>query len=362
MEVIGNHTDYNGGLVVGATIDRCIAGAGARRPDRRVRLVSKHSQHAVELDLDNITPRSDEKRWANYPLGVLVALRQVGLSIETGFEIAFASSIPTGAGLSSSAALELASAYVLLEMFPAQFDSLDIARACRRAENEFVGVPSGILDQTVSAMGRTGHVVSIDCLTEIPELIPLPNDVHFWIFNSHRRHSLVGSLYETRHRECQEALAALQQRYPTIRHLADLSEHEVRAAKVILTDVLYRRALHVTTENERVRAAILALRLGDSAGLGRLLVASHSSSRDAFENSTPELDFLVETLVDRRDVLGARLTGGGFGGAVLALTNQGFGDEDAEEVSAAYDARFGTSADIIHCVTSEGAHAVRSDE
>ena len=358
VEVIGNHTDYNGGLVLGASVDRFIVAVAAPRPDRAIRLVSEIPAQSVEAHLDAIEPQRVNARWADYPLGVVRMLDPIGLRPETGFDMAFASSLPTGAGMSSSAALELATAYALQSLYATHLNRQDVVRACRRAENEFVGVPSGMLDQTVSAFGRAGFVIGIDCLAETHEAIPLPADTRFWIFNSHRRHALVASLYETRNRECRAALAALQRRYPHASHLAALSEAEVRASEDELEPQLFLRALHVASENERVRAAVEALGEGNRTRLGRLLLASHESSRHAFENSTDELDFLVDVLSPMDGVFGARLTGGGFGGAVLALTDNRFTKRDALHVADAYRGRFGAATQILRCTTTEGARSL----
>lgn len=354
IEFIGNHTDYNGGLVMGAGIDRAIDAALSVRPDRVIRL---HSEGAppVQVNLDDFARHTGSESWVNYPLGMLTMLRDAGLKVDRGFDIAFTSTLPVGAGLSSSAALELSTAYALIGAFGGSFDRAALARLGRRAENEYVGVPSGILDQGVSAHSQADHLVMIDCRVEAFSTVSLPHGVQFWIFNSHKKHALVGSLYATRHQECMDAARILSERHPGTSMLSDFSPEQVQEARAILPDALYRRALHVTGENARVLGVEKALAGGDLAQVGRLLVASHESSRDLFENSTPELDFLVAQLQQIPEVYGARLSGGGFGGAVMAMTSAAFGQEQASRVAHAYANQYGDEPDVLHTVTAPGA-------
>jgi len=228
--------------------------------------------------------------------------------------------------------------------------NLSLVQAARRAENEFVGVPCGILDQAVSGFGRKDHLVFIDCRGPRIEAVPLPAEAHFWIFNTHTRHALVDGLYAARNRECLAAARALG-----VAQLADATPGWFAARAGGLGDVEARRARHVIEEIARVDAAMAALRAGDLAALGRLLTASHGSSRRWFENSTAELDFLVDTLAAMPHVHGARLTGGGFGGAVLALTDGVFGAAAAEGVAAAYAGRFGARPEVLHARRGAGA-------
>ena len=356
VEVIGNHTDYNGGLVLGAGIDREIASAGTLRDDRVIRLVSGGGNEVVvETHLDALDRRTGPDRWINYPVGVIVMLQRAGMEIDRGMDIAFDSNVPTGAGLSSSAALELATAELVLQFIGASMDPADLVRLCRRAENQFVGVPSGILDQGSSKFSEVNALVAIDCRVESFQAVPLPGELHLWVFNSHVKHALVTSLYEARHRECMEALEILRQRHPSFEYLTDATADDVQAAADALEPVRFRRALHVTTEHARVAEALRSLEAGDAGRLGALMFASHDSSRTLFENSTPELDAMVHALRDTPHVLGARLTGGGFGGAVLALTDPAFDQTAAERVAGLYAEQFGSEPSVFHCTTAAGA-------
>ncbi|HVW22289.1 MAG TPA: galactokinase [Opitutaceae bacterium] len=350
IEFIGNHTDYNGGCVIGASLDRTVEVALARRPDGQWRFASVGREPAAAVPAGTFPKQSGPASWANYPLGVLATLPAFGLRSPSGFDYLAASSVPVGAGLSSSAAIELASALAFLRAAGEDPPRETLAALGRQAENAFVGVPCGILDQGVSAFGQADHLVFIDCRGPRFELLPLPAQAHFWIFNTHTRHALVDGLYAARHRECMEAARALG-----VPLLADLTPAQLAAAEAKVPAVPFRRARHVVEENARVAAASAALRAGDLAAVGRLLSASHRSSRDLFENSTPALDFLADALAGSAGVFGARLTGGGFGGAVMALTGPAFGERDAQAVAAAYQGRFGAAVDVLHARTGPGA-------
>lgn len=350
IEVIGNHTDYNGGSVLGAAIDRRVWVALAPRADGVRRFLRAPGTSLVTLPAADPLRQEGEASWTNYPLGILAALPAFGCRAPAGFDYAVMSDLPPGAGLSSSAAIELASALAFLAATDQSVDLATLVKIGRHAENEFVGVPCGILDQGVSGFGRKDHLVAIDCRGPFFAVEPLPAGACFWVFNTHTKHALVDGLYSQRHRECQAAAAALG-----VALLADTTPDIVAAAAGRLDPVLHRRARHVVEEIARVGEAVTALREGDLAQLGRLLTASHRSSQHLFENSTPELDFLVDALESTAQVHGARLTGGGFGGAVMALTTASFGADQAAAVSAAYAARFGAAPEVLALHTADGA-------
>jgi len=350
IEFIGNHTDYNGGTVLGAALDRGVSVAVARRSDGRRRFASESRGELVELGADAAERLTGPRSWVNYPLGVLMALREFGKTGPSGFDYLAASDLPIGAGLSSSAAIELASALAFLALEGGEVSRETLVQIGRHAENHFVGVPTGILDQAVSAFGRKDHLVFIDCRVPRFETVPLPPGVHFWIFNTHSKHALVDGLYEERHRECMQAAQALG-----VPMLADATREGLAAAETRMSRAAAKRARHIIDEIARVGLTVEALRRGDLGAVGRLLHASHQSSRVWFENSTPELDFLVDRLAYEPAVHGARLTGGGFGGAVMALTTEAFGGAQAKAVAAAYADRFGTEPEAIHAQTGDGA-------
>ncbi len=264
------------------------------------------------------------------------------------------SNLPPGAGLSSSAALELATALALLALAGKKNLPPDrLAALGRHAENKYVGVPCGILDQGTSAFGRAGQLVHIDCRGPVFSRVPFPVGAHLWIFNTREKHALIDGLYATRHQECIDAAKALG-----VALLADLTPAQLPPLEKRLTAVLAKRAKHIIGEHARVHDTVEALRQGDLATVGRLLTASHRSSQHWFENSTPALDLLVDLLEKHPAVLGARLTGGGFGGAVMALTKDGFTETDAADIARHYAAKHGRTPEVIHLQAADGAMLV----
>lgn len=336
VEFIGNHTDYNGGLVLGAAIDRYVRVAASLRDDGAFHFTSSAGKKVV-LSRQQFTPQTGKRAWINYPLGVLMELERAGMPALAGLELAVASDLPPGAGLSSSAALEMATAKALLELTEHAMPTLEAVRAARRAENDFVGVPCGILDQGVSGFGQVGHLVLIDCAVESFTPLPLSPNAHFWIINSNEKHNLVESLYAARFAECREALELIREQGITAPGLAALTPAAFAEVRERLPDVLMRRAAHVIEENARVAECRDLLQSGASLEVvGTLLDASHQSSSELFENSTPALDLLVELARKRQGVYGARLTGGGFGGAILVLADEHFAQAEADSIVEAY--------------------------
>ena len=358
IEFIGNHTDYNGGAVLGAAIDRYVWAAAASNPSASpgagpMRFHSADSAATLELPGDPGTGLTGADSWVNYPLGVWRSLRDFQLPRPGGFDLLIDSNLPAGAGLSSSAALELASALALLGLEGATISPGQLAGLGRHAENKYVGVPCGILDQGTSAFGRAGQLVHIDCRGPSFSTVPFPAAAHFWIFNTREKHALIDGLYAARHRECMEAAAALG-----VALLADLTPAQFRAAENKLAPVPAHRARHVVEEHARVHDTVAALARGDLAAVGRLLTASHRSSQYLFDNSTPALDQLVDLLTVHPAVYGARLTGGGFGGAVMALTNETFTEQEALRALGPYVAAHGRTPDILHLLTADGAQVI----
>ena len=353
VEFIGNHTDYNGGTVLGGSIDRSVRVALALRTDGLRRFRSDRSDQFVELRAADGGKVSGGGSWVNYALGVLDSMRDFGVRAPGGFDFLATSDLPIGAGLSSSAAMELASGLAFLGATGQSLPRESLVGLCKQAENRFVGVPCGILDQAVSGFGRKDHLVLIDCRGPRFSTVPLPPGAHFWIFNTHTKHELVDGLYAARHRECMEAARALG-----VGLLADIGPAEL-ARRMAASPVPHaERARHVVEEIARVDAAVAALKAGDLAATGPLLTASHRSSQSLFGHSTPELDFLVDALSAMPHVFGARLTGGGFGGAVMALTGPGFDAAMAEIPAGAFEKKFGARPDVLHLLTADGAEIV----
>lgn len=353
IEFIGNHTDYNGGTVLGASVDRGVTVAVAPRADGKRNFYSMFTGKTVTLDAAVSVKQQGEASWVNYPLGVIAAMPAFGLQAPQGFDYVAMSDLPAGAGLSSSAAIELASGLAFLAITGQAADRETLVKIGKHAENRFVGVPCGILDQGVSGFGKANHLVFIDCRGPRFDTVPMPAGAHFWIFNTHTKHALVDGLYATRHRECMEAAKALG-----VSLLVEAKPEQVEAAQGKLSADAYKRAKHVVDEIARVDLTVKSLENGDLKTTGGLLTASHRSSQHFFGNSTEELDFLVDTLTATGHVYGARLTGGGFGGAVMALTDAAFGDSEAQAVAAAYGKKYGAKPDVMHMLTGDGAQVM----
>jgi len=356
VEFIGNHTDYNGGAVLGAGIDRCIWVAAARGIPGKFRFCSDQQPTVQTLPADTRTKQTGSLAWLNYPLGVWLGLGEFGLPQPTDFDLLVYSDLPPGAGLSSSAALELSTALALLKVAGAPaLPKQRLAELGRHAENNFVGVPCGVLDQGTIAFAQRDHLVHIDCSGPTFSTTPMPHGLHLWVFNSMTKHALIDGMYAQRHAECQEAAKALG-----VGLLTALSPEEFRSRSGSLPQVLAKRAQHIVEEHARVQQVVQALAVGNIAEVGSLMKASHRSSQLLFENSTPELDFLVERLSAIPGVLGARLTGGGFGGAVLALTDAEFTQASAQAIARGYSAKFGHAPEVLRLQVADGAYLLNS--
>jgi len=350
IELLGNHTDYNEGFVLSAAINHGVTITGALRPEGAIRLHSHAMGHPVDASLAQLTRLDGDDSWANYPLGVVDSFRREGFSVN-GFSAEIDSDLPPGAGLSSSAALEVATATLLKKLFNLSIEPLQLAKLCRRAENEFVGVNCGLLDQVSSTFGRKDQAIFLDCRNETVETVPFPSGVALLITHSGVKHALVGGEYNQRRQQCFDAAARLG-----ARALRDVTNAQLEAGKSSLAPLEYRRALHVVGENERVLSGIEFLRAGDAEGFGELMFTSHGSSRVNFENSTPELDALVAIAREEPGVLGSRLTGGGFGGATVSLIEQGAAERISASFVEKYRERTGHVCQIYLCQIADGAH------
>lgn len=355
VEFIGNHTDYNGGWVLGATIDRRVGVGLTLRDDEWIEIESGNEVSPVRASLDGLTAQSGEHAWANYVLGVLDVLRSEGLPVRTGFDLRVESTLPVGAGLSSSAALELATAFALTEAFDGTFSRKALAQFAQRAENEFVGVPCGLLDQAVVAFGGRDRLVRVDARTQEITTVSFPSETSIWIFRTPQAHALADAPYQDRHDEAHAARDRLDALIGSVEHLVDVSPSQLEDVQTELPDILYRRARHVCTEHRRVERAVALLEEGNHEAVGDLLFASHESSRVDYENSTPELDFVVDRLADTEHVLGARLTGAGFGGAAMAWTRTAFGEGQARTVAETYADQFGQELEVLKCQPAPGS-------
>lgn len=356
IEIIGNHTDYNGGDVLGAAINRRIYAAAALNEGKKLAICSTQSGVLVEIDLEReLNPLEGPHAWVNYPLGVLRELLPRYPELRHGVSLYCHSDIPIGGGLSSSAAIELSSALAFLALEGATMDRAELARLCRRAENDFVGVPSGILDQGVSIFGQEQGLVRIDCQQEIFKVFRLEADVAIWIFDSGEQHSLADGCYEQRFQECQQALAEIRHAFPETSCLARLAPEALDWVRAREDQNWSKRARHVAEEHLRVGLAVERIEAGDLPGLGSLLKTSHWSSSRLFENSTPRLNWLVEGLSAVDGVHGTRLTGGGFGGAAMALTDPDLTPETFGPLLGRFAKQFGTQPHPLRLGIGAGA-------
>lgn len=344
VELLGNHTDYNAGVVMSAALNLGTTVRGIRRTDTQIVL---RSAGFPEVVIDATGPAQPTGAWSDYPVGVISKFVEAGYPLG-GFEAEFSSDLPVGAGLSSSASIEVAMAVLLCRMFGLVMAPMDVARICKRAENEFVGVNCGILDQVSSVFGKRQHAIFLDCREECVRRIPFPEKVELLVVHSGVKHALTGGEYNERRTQCFEAARILG--VPALRDAttADLAHPG-------LSDVVRRRASHITGENERVFAGLAALERGDLAAYGKLLTESHTSSMTNFENSTPELDALVRIATNQPGVFGARLTGGGFGGAIIALVDAQFVEDVKLAVLETYRKELGIQTDAYHCEIGDGA-------
>ena len=348
VELLGNHTDYNEGVVLSAAIDRGVTLTGERTGSARVSLSDPKLGLSFTADANALSPSKDQE-WANYLLGVLDVFQKSGLPVG-GFSAEIQSNLPLGAGLSSSAALEVSTAMLLQKLFDLNLDRLTVAKLCRRAENEFVGVNCGLLDQVSSAFGKAGHAIFLDCRQETVETTPFPSGVELLITQCGVPHRLSGGEYNERRLQCFDAAARLG-----VKALRDVSSAQLEEGTAILPELSYRRALHVVGENERVLRGVELLRSGDVRGFGALMFASHASSLNHFENSTPELDTLVEITRTLPGVLGSRLTGGGFGGATVTLLERDKAQAVKEALVEKYHEQTGNTATAHLCEIADGA-------
>jgi len=328
INIIGEHTDYCGGLAMPAAIDRWCRIAAATNGTRRLTVVAQGFGEAAELDLDALTPRG---AWSDYVAGVARVLLDAGVAV-AGADLMIESTVPIGAGVSSSAAIEVATAHALLALAGRSADGLMIARWCQMAENDFVGMPCGIMDQYASENGVDGAALVLDCarLTSTPA--PLPEGASFLLVDSGVRHAHVDGAYRDRRADCETAARILG-----LNLLAELPVSALDAALPRLPPGSAKRCRHVVTETARVRRAADALARGDLAALGALMDQSHASLRDDMEVSTAELDQLAQIARETPGVFGARMMGGGFGGCVIALADR----ERAADAQAAIVERHG---------------------
>ena len=353
VNLIGEHTDYSGGFVMPVAIDFRTIATIRPRSDGRILLYSENIGEQVWYAAESL-PRKARQHWSDYPMGVAWSLAQKGVGIG-GFELSLAGDVPLGAGLSSSASIEVATALALLQLAGVALPLETIALACQRAENEFVGARSGIMDQFIACAGQKDHALLLDCRSLEYRLLPIPTHVRLIICNSMVKHEHAGGQYNRRREEVEEGTRILHRRWPSIEALRDATEAQLMDCRPEMPDNIFRRCRHIITENKRVELAASALERGDLTGFGGLMAQAHRSIRDDFEVSCSELDTLVAIASGIPGCYGARMTGGGFGGCTVNLVEEGQAEEFREAIHAGYRAATGIDADIYLSRASAGA-------
>ena len=356
VNLIGEHTDYNDGFVMPMGIDVATWVAVAPREDRRVVLRSENFEENAEFVLDEKDPES-RKHWSDYPRGVAHMLQQAGHRL-VGVNILLHGEVPVGSGLSSSAALEVSTGYALLDCAGIEIDRLQLALACQRAENEFVGVRSGLMDQFASCFAEQDHALMLDCRSLNYEKLSLPVDDKIVVCNTMVKHELSGGEYNQRRAECEAGVRLLTGEYSGVRSLRDVELPQLEAARDKFPETIFKRCRHVITENARVVTAAAALRATDWSKFGELMFESHRSLRDDYEVSCKELDLMVEFAKKIDGVFGARMTGGGFGGCTVNLVKNESVDEFKKIIARDYEKATGLSPEIYVCSASQGAERV----
>ena len=352
VELLGNHTDYNEGLALAAAIDRGVTIRAEKLDTDVIEISSETNGREARVSLKNLH-RLEAEPWANYPIGVIKILCEAGLEIG-GLRLRASSDLPTGSGLSSSAAFEVATAVAALELFGSTIEPMALAQFCQKAENEFVGVRCGLLDQASSVFGKEDEAILLDFRATTAQTVPLSPNVALLLVDSGVPHQLTGGEYNERRSQCQAAAAALG-----VKALRDVTSETICAAS--LDPLIRARALHITGENERVLAGVAALENGGMQKFGQLMFQSHESSRRNFQNSTAFLDALVEIGATTPGVLGARLTGGGFGGSTIWMVERDKAQKILSRVSEAYRQKTGATCTALLTKASQGARSVEEN-
>lgn len=355
VNLIGEHTDYNEGLVFPMAIEPEVRLACRAREDGLVRLASSvFPGQVVEFSVQKPIERGDPA-WANYSRGVAAEMVEAGIPL-SGMDCMLTNTLPVGGGLSSSAAIEVGTALALLAVSGAEMSPERIALLAQKAEHEYAGVPVGIMDQTAVASGKAGHAMLLDCRDLSKRFVPIdPKDLRVVIANTMVKHELTGGEYAQRRRQCEEGVAFFQKSNPSIHALRDVTMAQVEAAEGKLPDVVFRRCRHVVGEIARAAEGAEKLRQEQYDAFGELMVQSHRSLRDDYEVSCPELDFLSEQSTKVKGVYGARMTGGGFGGCIVALTQPRAVEPLIEHLARTYQAQFKIHPAVFATTATAGA-------
>jgi len=357
VNIIGEHTDYNEGFVLPAAINlRCWIAASPRK-DTSLIFQSENMGDKVSRNIDGAQPLHD---WSDYPVGVAAQLRESG-AFGCGANLYIRGDVPLGAGMSSSAAIEVATAYALLHANGATLEPTAIAQLCQRAENVFVGANCGIMDQFAACHGEDGKALFLDCRSFEFKTVAVPEHIRLVVCNTMVKHELSGGEYNLRRRQCEQGLYALAGALPNVSALRDVTIAELERNRGLISDTVYRRCLHVISENERVKQMVAALETADTSTMSQLMADSHRSLRADFEVSCAELDVMVDIAREQKGVFGSRMMGGGFGGCTVNLVESNSVSKFEHDVSAAYHSATGIKPDIYVSLASEGAGIVAAE-
>ncbi len=356
VNLIGEHTDYNDGFVMPAALEFATLAAASPRPDRRLSVYSMFMDETRQFDLDapDTAPLGD---WSDYVFGVAVMLERSGRRLP-GADLVVWTDIPIGSGLSSSAAIEVSSAHALLTAAGLPFEPVEAAKICQRAENDFVGMRCGIMDQYVSCLGVAGSALLIDCRSLESRNVAVAPNLRLLVADSSVRHQHAGGEYNARREACEEGVRLLQPSLGPIKALRDVTPARLEAHRKVMPDLIYRRCRHIVTENARVLEAERALLAGDFAACGRAMNASHASMRDDFEITCKEIDFLADLAQTIEGVYGSRMTGGGFGGCTVSLVEAAAVDRVSRILVEGYRVGTGLDAEVFACSPADGVRLV----
>src|SRR3989442_8987437 len=357
VNLIGEHTDYNEGFVMPAAINFSTFVAITKRDDQVLKIHSDIFKEEAEIDLaQDATP--GRKHWSDYPLGVAIKLKEAGHNI-SGANLLVHGEVPLGSGLSSSAAIEVSTGLALLDISGVEIDRLELAKICQKAENEFVGARTGLMDQFIACFGKADHAVMLDCRSLESRALPLPDEVKPVVCNTMVKHELASSEYNARREQCEEGVRILSQHLPHVTSLRGVTPDDVERFRAELSEVVFKRCLHVTTENYRVLNAVDALRDRDLKTFGRLMYESHQSLRDDYEVSCKELDVMVDLAKPIEGVFGARMTGGGFGGCSINMVSVDAVDEFSQTVKNCFAGATAINPAEYVCSAADGAERVQ---
>lgn len=353
VNLIGEHTDYNDGFVMPAAVGFSTYVAIAARPDRKIVIRSEEFPGNFEFDVDCL-PEKRTGAWCDYVVGVASVLQQKGHRLH-GANVLVHGEVPLAAGLSSSAALEVASALALMSLDQTQLPLPEVAKLCQQAENNFVGARVGIMDQFVSCMGKVGHALLLDCRSLEFQLVPIPAGIRLVVCNTMVKHDLATGAYNTRREECEEGVRYFTKWDPAIRSLRDVSVELLDQHLLNLPVTIAKRCSHVVRENQRTLDTSLALAQEDLARVGRSMRESHDSLRDLYEVSCRELDTMVEAAEGLPGFLGGRMTGGGFGGCTVNLVREESAEDFAKQIAGRYRQATGIDPQVYLCTAEDGA-------